>query len=165
MQMSLPDTGKAWSDKKALLLIICIYSNLLPECGSWADNGHITLDDIEKLRKLIDAGLSDEAADTGYPRVILHLEHRTVLLILVLKSLKYLFCIDDHGTELVHLELPSIPANPDLLEDRTALRVVNEYCNSNYYQKRRKNDYSKKCSKEINTPLDEAIDQLPLKWY
>ena len=45
-----------------------------------ADQRHVALEHVPQLRQLVDAGLAEEVADAGDPRVVLQLERRAVLL-------------------------------------------------------------------------------------
>lgn len=46
--------------------------------GPWSDDAHLTEQDINELRDLVDMGISKEVSDGGYPWVVGYLELRSV---------------------------------------------------------------------------------------
>lgn len=72
--------------------------------GSRSHHAHLTHENIQKLGKLIDAGLPDKAPPFENPVII-----RRDLLHLVT-------VFDIQAPKLIHLELVTVPANPFLLE-------------------------------------------------
>ena len=75
---------------------------------SWADETHIPFQHIEKLRKLVYAGLSHKSSDSCHPWVIFY---GPALLLLPLR-------LHFHGTELVHLKRTVMKADSLLLENQ-----------------------------------------------
>lgn len=64
----LPHAGDAGEDGVVLLDIFPIPRNFLLDDGTGTDEAHLTFEDIQELRQLIEAGLSKEGAalcDTG----------------------------------------------------------------------------------------------------
>jgi hypothetical protein len=57
--------------------------------GSWAYDTHLTQQDIYELRDLIEAGVSEEPADTGNPRIILK------------SAVSVGIVVDMHGSEFI----------------------------------------------------------------
>ena len=50
---NLPIAGKTWLYNKSLLLVSIACFHLIYKNGSWTDDTHIALDDVDKLRKLV----------------------------------------------------------------------------------------------------------------
>src|SRR5665647_2173701 len=69
--------------------------------GARADEAHLTIDDVDELRDLVDAEPAKEAAHGCDARVVLLGEHRAA----------GLFGILDHGAQLVHAERLHAPAD------------------------------------------------------
>ena len=64
----LPHTGNAGENGVVLLDIFPIPRNFLLDDGTGTDEAHLTFEDIQELRQLIEAGLSEEGTafcDTG----------------------------------------------------------------------------------------------------
>lgn len=58
----LPHTGNAGENGVVLLDIFPIPRNFLPDDGTGTDEAHLTFEDIQELRQLIEASLSKEGA-------------------------------------------------------------------------------------------------------
>ena len=90
---------------------------------SRSDKTHITSQDIEKLRKLIDARLPDKLSDPRDPRIILHLEHQSLDLIgghqFLLSRLRVLI----HGPELIERKLSSVLSDSRLSKEYRSRRI------------------------------------------
>ena len=114
--VNLGIAGEAGFDLEAELevreLLIILLRNLRP-LGAGADNRHVTLEDIHKLRELIQAALADDAPD-GRDTGIIYAGGETGNAVLL--------GIDAHGAELDDLELAAVLCQPGLLiEDGTAV--------------------------------------------
>ena len=90
--------------------------------GPRPDQAHVALHHVEELRQLVDAPAPERAADAGDARVFLQLEHRAVVVVLLLGQLEALLVrAHVHGAELEDLERLAAPAHPLLpVEDRAA---------------------------------------------
>lgn len=97
----LPVAGESGFNKKPLTVIRRILPDFFGQCGTRSDEAHIALEDIEQLRKLVNACPPYKPAYSGYPRVVFDFENRTVLLIFVLQLIQERFGVDDHASELI----------------------------------------------------------------
>ena len=78
---------------------------MLQHMRTRAYHGHIAQQDVHELRELIQRSLTNKMANLRNTWIILHFEDKTIALaILFRKLLLQLFCIGNHGTELVHGE-------------------------------------------------------------
>lgn len=114
--VDLSVAGEAGFDLQAELevreLLIILLCNLRP-LGAGPDNRHVTLEDIHKLRELIQAALADNAPD-GRDAGIVYAGGEAGDAVLL--------SIDAHGTELDDLELAAVLGKPGLLiEDGTSV--------------------------------------------
>ena len=95
--------------RELLIILLC---NLRP-LGAGPDNRHVTLEDIHKLRELIQAALADDAPDGRDARIIYAGGEAGDAVLLG---------IDAHGAELDDLELAAVLCQPGLLiEDGAAV--------------------------------------------
>ena len=130
---------------------------------------HIPLQDIDKLRKLIQARLPDKLPNPRLTcsiwqhlipndsRIKVHLEHQPVTdLILIHKLFLSLLSIHIHASELIHLELSSIPSNPLLRkEDRPRRIDINN--RTNYDRDQQCNETSHKSPCDIHQPFHKQL--------
>ncbi len=70
----LPHTGNAGEDGVVLLDIFPIPRDFLLDDGTGTDEAHLTFEDIQELRQLIEAGLSKEGAALCDAGIILQFE-------------------------------------------------------------------------------------------
>ena len=70
----LPHTGNAGEDGVVLLDIFPIPRDFLLDDGTGTDEAHLTFEDIQELRQLIEAGLSKEGAALCDAGIVLQLE-------------------------------------------------------------------------------------------
>ena len=117
MRRDLPVAGKAGCHVQPLPFIGRVLGYLAGQRRARAYNAHIALEDVHQLRQLVDAGLADEMAHTGDARVILHLEHRAVHLVVLQQIVELALGVRAHGTKLVQPEQLAIAAHPPLAED------------------------------------------------
>ena len=87
------------------------------------DQTHIAFYDIVKLRKLINACLTNKFPDLRNTRVVLHLEHQPLHLILLLQFLLSRFRVDIHGTEFINFKPPAIFPNSRLCKKDRPRRI------------------------------------------
>ena len=105
-----------------------VLRNLVGKRRSGANHGHLTQEHIQELRELVDGVLADELADPGNARVLLHLEHGTGDLVLLLEIYQALVGVLVHGAELPHVEggqaaVGAVLAHTDLAVERVALAL------------------------------------------
>lgn len=70
----LPHTGNAGENGVVLLDIFPIPRNFLLDDGTGTDEAHLTFEDIQELRQLIEAGLSEESAALCDAGIVLQFE-------------------------------------------------------------------------------------------
>lgn len=70
----LPHAGDAGEDGVVLFDIFPIPRNFLPDDGTGTDEAHLTFEDIQELRQLIEAGLSEESAALCDAGIVLQFE-------------------------------------------------------------------------------------------
>lgn len=70
----LPHAGDAGEDGVVLLDIFPIPRNFLLDDGTGTDEAHLTFEDIQELRQLIEAGLSEESAALCDAGIVLQFE-------------------------------------------------------------------------------------------
>lgn len=67
-----------------------------------SDDGHVAFDNVDQLRELVEAELTEYAAERIDARVVLHLERLAARLVLAQKLFLAFFGICVHASELVH---------------------------------------------------------------
>ena len=118
--------------------------------------GHIALKDIDKLRKLVQAGLAQEPSDSGNPGIVLHLEHQAVHFILLHQLLFALLRIRIHGAELVHLKNTPVTPHPFLGEkDRPRGLQLNKRPHN--YSEQKQNHAPYKSAAHIQHSLQQKL--------
>lgn len=70
----LPHAGDAWEDGVVLLDIFPIPRNFLLDDGTGTDEAHLTFENIQELRQLIEAGLSKEGSALCDAGIVLQFE-------------------------------------------------------------------------------------------
>lgn len=70
----LPHAGDAGEDGVVLLDIFPIPRDFFLNDGAWSDEAHLTFEDIQELRQLIEAGLSKEGAALCDAGIVLQFE-------------------------------------------------------------------------------------------
>ena len=70
----LPHAGDTGEDGVVLLDIFPIPRDFLLDDGTWTDEAHLTFEDIQELRQLIEAGLSKEGAALCDAGIVLQFE-------------------------------------------------------------------------------------------
>ena len=70
----LPHTGDAGEDGVVVLDIFPIPRDFLLDDGTGTDEAHLTFEDIQELRQLIEAGLSKEGTALGDAGIVLQFE-------------------------------------------------------------------------------------------
>ena len=92
--------------------------------GRWArpDNGHLAPQDVNKLGKFIDAGITQKLTYRRYPRVVLHLELWAVCLIHSTQFVLYFVGADTHSAELQAIEVFAVQPLPSIAEENRSRR-------------------------------------------
>ena len=115
---------------------------------SRSHQGHVSFQNIEKLWKFIDIGLSHEAADRGDTGVI----GRGPFLLFFGRIL------NAHGTEFVHLKLTVVQADTGLAKDQRAF--VGELDDDGNQNHRNGGDHQRDQSQyNVHRPLDHLIER------
>ena len=159
---SLPDGGIAAvaihlspaGDAGTDLMLDVVAGNLLLELldeegtlRARPDQTHVTLEDIEDLRQLVDTGLPDEFPDRRDAGVI-PLGPGLLLLGRILHL---------HGAELVHLEFLVVEADTHLLEDqRSRRRRLDDDRDDDHRDA--EDDQHNDSAEQIRDPLDHPVD-------
>ncbi len=80
--IDLPQTGDSWLHAEAAFVPLAVDAFYIPHGqGSWADQAHLALEDVEELWKLVQAVTPEKSPDVCHARIIFDFEHRTVGLI------------------------------------------------------------------------------------
>ena len=116
----LPQAGYPWPHDGPPLMLLVELGGLLGHGESRSHQAHPAGQDIPELRELVDARLSQEAADPGHPWVIGRLEEGTALPLVHLRDVvEHLGGVRHHRAELEHLGLNPVPADHGMpVEDR-----------------------------------------------
>ena len=109
----LPGAGEARLHGQALHGPLVVLGDLLGQRGPGAHHGHVAQKDVQELRELVDGVPADEAADARDARVVPHLEHGPLDLVLGHEGVLHLVGVLAHGAELPHGELarPAVGAD------------------------------------------------------
>ena len=70
----LPHAGDTGKDRVVLLDIFPIPRDFFLNDGAWSDEAHLTFEDIQELRQLIEAGLSEEGTAFCDAGIVLQFE-------------------------------------------------------------------------------------------
>jgi len=114
---------------------------------SWPYDGHIALEDIQKLREFVEANGSDDAAHFGNTGVIVSGGEagNTVF-----------FSIHAHASEFQYVEFFSVLGQPALaVEDAAAIGSLDGNSSNNH--ERRKYNYSDEGENNVHEPFEEKI--------
>ena len=65
MRLNLPVAREPRRYVQPLLLVLRVLLHLPPKWRARADNAHVALEDVNQLRKLVDARLANEPANAG----------------------------------------------------------------------------------------------------
>ena len=79
-----------------------------------SDEGHISLEYIEKLRQFVNGMLPDKMPDGNNPWIIIHLEHLAFHLVVLHQFIFARIRIRIHTAEFIDPELSAVPSDPDL---------------------------------------------------
>lgn len=102
---NLPRTSNTGLHQQTRGIQGAIAGNLVRQRRTRPNQRHIALQHVKELRELIQRSLTNKMANLRNTWIILHFEDKTIALaILFRKLLLQLFCIGNHGTELVHGE-------------------------------------------------------------
>jgi len=117
--------------------------------GTRADNAHIALQHIEKLRQFVDARPAQEGAELRAAGIVLHRPLR----------IRRLLIRHMHGPELVHDEGAPIQPHPLLLEDDGTRRRQLDPDGGNQHDRRRHDD-GRDREHNIENPLQQPVAEL-----
>jgi len=120
------------------------------------DKAHLAAQDIEQLRQFVDAGLADEAADSGYTRIVGHLEYRSFRFVEVLYLCQARLGVDMHRAELIHREKMFSQANP-LLDKKYRSRRVDLDGDGDNKEQRQQQRHGTTGQNNIEDPLDKQL--------
>ena len=84
---------------------------------------HISPKDIKKLRKFVYTRFPDKLSYLRNSRVVLHLKHEPIHLILLHELLLPLLRVHIHGTKLINRKLPAVFPNAGLLKNSRSRRL------------------------------------------
>src|SRR4051794_5388627 len=79
--VDLPTAGDPRLDQQPAVYVRLILRDLVRERWARTNERHVSTDDIDQLRELVERPLSQEPTDRGDPRVVADLEHRAVALV------------------------------------------------------------------------------------
>ena len=114
---------------------------------SWSYNGHITLEDIQKLGKFVKADGSDDAPHFGNTGVVFSCGEA---------GHAVFFSIHAHASEFQYVKLFPILGQPPLaVEDAAAVGSLDGNSSNNH--ERRKYNYSDKGENNVHEPFEEKI--------
>ena len=77
-------------------------ANLVRQRRAGPHDRHLSQEHVQELRELVDGVLADELPDLGDARIVLHLEHGTCDLVLLLELGEAFVGISVHAAELPH---------------------------------------------------------------
>ena len=142
--------GDAGTDLEKVVVARVHFDDLLDEVlplGAGSDEGHVTLEDIEQLRQLVEMMRPDEFPDLCEPRIILTGEERRTVF----------FGIGTHRPELVDPERPSEPSDSLLTVDgRTTVFDLDGQVD--YQEERGKNDQADGRDDKVDTSLEDPAE-------
>jgi hypothetical protein len=90
--------------------------------GTWSDEAHVSFEDVEKLRKLVQTPFANEPAYGGYAWVVGHLERGSLAFVEDPKFVLQFISVFHHGTELIECKGLSTVTAPLLAEQNWAWR-------------------------------------------
>lgn len=160
--MAAPPAGDARLDL-VIELQAAVLLQLSYHQGPGADDGHIALEDVNKLGHLVQAGLAEEPAHLGDTGVVLKLLVLGPLLgvaWILQHFLQDLPGVPDHGAELDELEGLAVEAHPGLgVEDGLPVPVDKEGDLHDQHQ-RQQGDEADEAEDDVHQPLHRHVDHL-----
>lgn len=154
--MGLSHSGDTWLQCKDTLLMFFVELDFIREVRSWTYETHIPYKDIVELREFIDIEFPYPFSKRRHSRIVFYLEERTILPFVFFEQFPFFFLrIDDHGTELIHLEkFPVFPYSLALIERTMFILHINE---QGYGEKnRRKDDEGEERADDIEYPFPDT---------
>lgn len=114
---------------------------------SWSYNGHIALEDIQKLREFVEANGSDDAAHFGNTGVIVSCGEA---------GHAVFFGVHAHASEFQYVKFFPVLGQPPLaIEDAAAVGSLDGNSSNNH--ERRKYNYSDEGENNVHEPFEEKI--------
>src|SRR5205085_2253275 len=99
-----------------------VASHFAGKRGPGSDDRHIATQDVQQLRQLVDAELTNETTNGCDPRIALDLENGSRLFILTEKLFLQSFGVLNHRAELEHVELPAMLTDAYLMKEHRSRR-------------------------------------------
>ncbi len=119
-------------------------------------DGHVALDDVEELRKFVEAELAEHVTERIDSWVVFHLEGFSARFVLGHEFLLAFFGVHVHAAELVHGEQLAVLADASLLEDDGPLRVADLDRQGAEQQKGRTKENRNACAGDVYEALDDV---------
>src|SRR5688500_10548494 len=88
-----------------------------------ADQAHLSAEDVDQLRQLVELPRTHPAADTRHAGVLGDLEEPLGPFIQMHQLVLELLCLVDHAPELEHLELVAVSTDAPLSENRRSAGI------------------------------------------
>ncbi len=124
----LPNAGETWCYGKTHAVPGLVFRHFGRNRRARAHDRHVALENVEELRKFVEAELAEYVAEGVDARVVLHLEGLAARLVLGQQFFLALFGVCVHAAELVHGEQLAVLAYAGLLEDDRTLGVADLDC-------------------------------------
>ena len=141
------DAGEAEMPHHVLVDDLAVLGGVSEHVRPWSDDAHVSLENVEELRELVDVGTAYEIAEWEFPRV-------------VLGGLQFVGVgVDVHGTELDARERLPVEARSLLLEEERprALPLDDEGDDGN---EREHEDTHNGAYHDVEKPLDEPVERM-----
>jgi hypothetical protein len=122
--------------------VLLVLPGVVGQGRSGADEGHVSLDDVEKLRELVERKGAHETSDPGNAGIAgFGIDSGTGV-----------FSVLNHGTKLVYPEYFPLISNPVLLEQYGPAGIQQDYQRT-YQDKGREDEQRKNRNQQIKTAL------------
>ena len=121
-------------------------------------DGHVALDDVEKLREFVEAELAENVTERIDAGVVLHLERLSARLVEGHQFFLAFFGVHVHAAELVHGKQLAVLAYAGLLENDGTLGVAN-LDGERAEQKQGRRQYDcKACAGDVHNSFDDVTE-------
>jgi len=119
----LPQPGDSGLHGDAPALPGLVQLHLVRRRRARADQAHVAAEHIDELRKLVQGGLAQNPPHPRDARVVLHLEHAALHLVVAHQLPLARLGVDEHGPELVQGEMTVVAAHAGLPEKHRPRRI------------------------------------------
>jgi len=126
----LPNAGETWRYGKTHAVPGLVFRHFGRNRRARAHNGHVAFENVEELRKFVEAELAEHMTERIDTRVVLHLERLAARFVLGHKFFFAFFRVHVHAAEFVHGEQLAVLAYAGLLENDRTLGVADFYSGS-----------------------------------